>query len=311
MSTRRNPVPVHIAGAVGKTSTARMLDAILAAETQDIAPTAIILSAGPAADGRTWRDVLEHVGSGVAIVSADDAEIRAAVTSASTVTFGYAQDADVRLDTIDTALDGTRCDIVVAEETYTVNVPLIGEHAAANLCAAVATALAHGIEVPRAIRALESLTSVGEWTMMPTRAPNGAVIINDAVSANWASTAAALKTLAQITPSSSRSIAVLGAIDCEAHTLADIHDRIGRLVVRLNIGQLLVVGDDARHIHAAAGLEGSWDGESKLFEDSVAVYDFLNEDLRSDDIVLVKSAARVGLGHLADRLSSAEPEALI
>jgi len=66
------------------------------------------------------------------------------------------------------------------------------------------------------------------------------------------------------------------------------------------------VGPAARHIHAAAGLEGSWDGESVLVDDADAAYDVLRDVLRPGDIVLVKSSNSAGLRHLGDRLAGIE-----
>jgi len=65
------------------------------------------------------------------------------------------------------------------------------------------------------------------------------------------------------------------------------------------------VGEGARHIHAAAGLEGSWDGESMLVPDQDAAYDVLREQLRPGDIVLVKSSNSAGLRLLGDRIAGA------
>ena len=83
------------------------------------------------------------------------------------------------------------------------------------------------------------------------------------------------------------------------------HDRIGRLAVRLNIGKLVVVGHRARHIHLAAGLEGSWDGESVLVEDLAEAEAFLASELRAGDVVLVKSSKSAELRFLGDRLAEA------
>lgn len=81
------------------------------------------------------------------------------------------------------------------------------------------------------------------------------------------------------------------------------HDRIGRLIVRLNIDKLIVVGHAARHIHNAAGLEGSWDGESVLVESADVAYDLLREVLQPGDVVLVKSSKSAGLRMLGDRIA--------
>ena len=53
----------------------------------------------------------------------------------------------------------------------------------------------------------------------------------------------------------------------------------------------------------AAGLEGSWDGETMLVPDADAAYDVLKADLRDGDVVLVKSSKSAGLRFLGDRLA--------
>jgi UDP-N-acetylmuramoyl-tripeptide--D-alanyl-D-alanine ligase len=115
--------------------------------------------------------------------------------------------------------------------------------------------------------------------------------------------AAALRTLAQIVAPDQRSVAVLGEMAELGEVADDEHDRIGRLAVRFNIRKLIVVGHRARHIHNAAGLEGSWDGESVLVADADEAYDVLRDELRPGDVVLVKSSGSAGLRFLGDRIA--------
>jgi len=75
--------------------------------------------------------------------------------------------------------------------------------------------------------------------------------------------------------------------------------------VRLNIQKLIVVGHGARHIHNAAGLEGSWDGESMLVATADEAYDRIRDDLRAGDVVLVKSSKSANLRFLGDRIGEA------
>ena len=117
------------------------------------------------------------------------------------------------------------------------------------------------------------------------------------------SMAAALKTLAQVTGPDQRSVAVLGEMAELGEHADEEHDRIGRLVVRLNVRKLVVVGHAARHIHNAAGLEGSWDGESVLVGTADEAYDLLRDELREGDVVLVKSSGSAGLRFLGDRIA--------
>jgi UDP-N-acetylmuramoyl-tripeptide--D-alanyl-D-alanine ligase len=139
---------------------------------------------------------------------------------------------------------------------------------------------------------------------------DGVTVINDAYNASPDSTAAAMKTLAQIVTPGQRSVAVLGEMAELGEFAQEEHDRLGRLAVRLNIGKLVVVGERARHIHLAAGLEGSWDGESVLVPDVDAAYDLLREELRPGDVVLVKSSKSAGLRFLGDRIAGRDDGAV-
>ena len=82
------------------------------------------------------------------------------------------------------------------------------------------------------------------------------------------------------------------------------HDAIGRLVVRLDVQRLVVVGEGARPIHQAAGLEGSWGQESMFVPDVEGALAVLREQLRPDYVVLVKASRSVGLEAVAAALIS-------
>lgn len=297
---------IAIAGSVGKTSTRAMLDAILDAvpSLEGAPPILVVLSAGADDESRGWDDLLRELpADATAVLTADDATVsRTQQGPTSTVTFGLSPSADFRADDIEATIDGTSFTLHVAGDTHEVRLRILGEHQVLNACAALAGAHAAGIPLTAAIAALEAVPSVGPRIMEPTRRADGVVIINDAVGATSVSAAAALKTLALI-GAQHRTVAVLGEVDTPAEDSREAHDRIGRLVVRLNIKKLVVVGNDARHIHNAAGLEGSWDGESVLVDTADEAYDLLRDELRTGDIVLVKSTAAADLGTLAERLA--------
>jgi UDP-N-acetylmuramoyl-tripeptide--D-alanyl-D-alanine ligase len=132
--------------------------------------------------------------------------------------------------------------------------------------------------------------------------PEGVTVVNDAYNASPDSMAAALRTLAQIAAPGERTVAVLGEMAELGEFSVEEHDRIGRLVVRLGIGQLVVVGRGAFPIHQAATLEGSWDGESVYIEDVDEAVRALQDMIRPGDVVLVKSSKSAGLRFLGDRL---------
>ena len=248
--------------------------------------------------------VRELPASAVAVLNADDDRVAAmaGMTAARVVWFGLSPDAEVRADGVRATASGTRFTLIVDGAAHEVALRILGEHHVSNALAALTVARELGVPVERAIAAIEAVPRAERWRMEVLQPGGGITVINDAYNASPDSTAAALKTLAQIREPEQRTVAVLGEMAELGEYSHDEHDRLGRLVVRLNIGKLVVVGEGARRIHAAAGLEGSWDGESVFVPDLDAAYDLLREQLRAGDIVLVKSSKSAGLRFLGDRL---------
>jgi UDP-N-acetylmuramoyl-tripeptide--D-alanyl-D-alanine ligase len=243
-------------------------------------------------------------GGAVAVLNADDSRVAemAGWTRARPVWFGLSAKADLRADDVRATADGTSFEVVADGERHAVRLRILGEHHVSNALAALTIARELGVPIERGIAAIERVGRAERWRMELLDPGTGVLVINDAYNASPDSTAAALKTLAQIVGPGQRSVAVLGEMAELGEYAQEEHDRIGRLAVRLNIGKLIVVGERARHIHAAAGLEGSWDGESVLVADPDAAYDLLREELRPGDVVLVKSSKSAGLRFLGDRL---------
>jgi UDP-N-acetylmuramoyl-tripeptide--D-alanyl-D-alanine ligase len=241
----------------------------------------------------------------VAILNADDPRVTrmAPRTMAKVVWFGLDSSADVRADDVEATATGTAFTLVVDGTSRRVQLKILGEHHVMNVLATLAGARALGVPIDRAVPRIESLERAERWRMEVLRRPDGVVVINDAYNASPDSMAAALKTLAQITRDGQRSVAVLGEMAELGEYADEEHDRIGRLAVRLNVQKLIVVGHNARHIHNAAGLEGSWDGESVLVANADEAYDLLRDQLREGDVVLVKSSGSAGLRFLGDRFA--------
>jgi UDP-N-acetylmuramoyl-tripeptide--D-alanyl-D-alanine ligase len=243
--------------------------------------------------------------TGTAVLNADDDRVAgmASVTAARVVTFGQGPTADYRASDVDVSASGTSFTFEHAGTSRPVSLRILGEHHVMNALAALTVVGEWGVDLDRAVSVLEGVTRAERWRMEVLDAPGGVTVVNDAYNASPDSVAAALKTLAQITGPDRRSVAVLGEMAELGEFARDEHDRVGRLVVRLNVRQLVVVGHEARHIHMAAGLEGSWDGESVLVDTIDEAYDLLQGSLRAGDVVLVKSSKSAGLRLLGDRLA--------
>jgi UDP-N-acetylmuramoyl-tripeptide--D-alanyl-D-alanine ligase len=194
-------------------------------------------------------------------------------------------------------------DAPIPSGTFPVRPDLLGEHQAANVLAALTGALAAGVDPAAACAALEGAKLASGHRMEVHRA-GGALVINDAYNANPDSMRHALKTLAHL-GRTHRTIAVLGEMLELGPDSVRLHDEIGRLVVRLNISQLYVVGDGAAPIHHGASLEGSFGGESEYVDTVDEALAVLERTVRPGDAVLLKSSRDAGLRWLAQPLVEA------
>jgi UDP-N-acetylmuramoyl-tripeptide--D-alanyl-D-alanine ligase len=241
---------------------------------------------------------------GVAVLNADDPLVSAMATVAPgrVVTFGEGPGSTVRLQGL-TLDDRGRpsFEVVSGSERALVELRLVGEHQASNALAALAVGSALGLPLSAGAEALAGIESTSKWRMEVVEAEAGITLVNDAYNANPDSMRAALKALASMGRGrGSRTVAVLGEMLELGESSRDEHDAIGRLAVRLDIGQLLVIGEPARPLHLGASLEGSWGEESVFVPDKVAAATWLGDNLRPGDLVLLKASRGVGLEDLAD-----------
>ncbi|MDQ0708476.1 UDP-N-acetylmuramyl pentapeptide synthase [Arthrobacter woluwensis] len=179
---------------------------------------------------------------------------------------------------------------------------LIGLHHVNNLLAAAAAAFALGVRPEDIAASLSAQKASSRWRMERTERPDGVTVINDAYNANPESMRAALKTLAQL-GRERRTWAVLGAMLELGEDSIREHTAVGTQVVRLNIDQLLVVGQEARALYISAINEGSWGSEALFAADLDEAEAILAEQLLPGDLVLFKSSNGVGLRHLGDRIA--------
>lgn len=219
------------------------------------------------------------------------------------ISFGTAGDADYRATNLQLTIDGTSFELHWPDaQISSVLLQILGEHHVMNALASLAVADHFGLNRDAAIAAIAAMPLAERWRMQVEHRADGVTVINDAYNASPDSMKAALQTLAQLGKTGRRTIAVLGEMAELGQFSRDEHDAMGRFVVRLNIDQLVVVGEGARLIHSGAVLEGSWDGESKFYESIDEAFEAVREMLVPGDIVLVKSSKSANLRHLGDKL---------
>jgi UDP-N-acetylmuramoyl-tripeptide--D-alanyl-D-alanine ligase len=242
---------------------------------------------------------------GLAVLNADDPRVAAmapiAAESEVAVRWFGRSAGDVRATDVEVGADGTHAQIVVDGAAMPLHLQVLGEHHVMNALAAIAAATALGVRAADAVSRVESVEIAERWRMQPLGSDR-VRILNDAYNASPDSMSAALRTLAQIVRPGERTVAVLGAMSELGEYADEEHDRIGLLAVRLNIQRIVVVGAAARRMYLEAIAQGSWDGEAVFVTDADAAYEYLVQELRDGDRVLVKSSNSAGLRFLGDRL---------
>ena len=243
--------------------------------------------------------------TGVAVLNADDPRVARMTTPGTTLTYGFAAAADVRIENLE--LDERIrpiFDLVYGEDRARVRLRVAGEHQASNAAAAATAGLALGMSLAEVSSQLEQAEIVSRWRMEVNDSTAGVTVINDAYNANPESMTAALKALAEFGRNrpNNTTWAVLGEMLELGDSTTDDHDRIGRLAVRLHVHRLIAVGEGARAIHLGAAHEGSWDGESVWVPDAAAATEVLAAEARSGDVVLIKASRAVGLERVAEAL---------
>lgn len=238
-------------------------------------------------------------------LNADDGMVAAMKdrTKASVIWFGTSSEceywaSEISLSKFGTSFvmhwpDGDKSDIQLS---------ILGEHHVMNALAAASVSHGLGASKQQIVSALEAMELAERWRMQRLVRPDGVTVINDSYNASPDSMKAALQTLAQLGRMGSRTIAVLGEMAELGEYSRHEHDSIGRLVVRLNIDQLVVVGEGAKLIHMGASQEGSWDGESQFFPSIAEALEYLRGILADGDTVLVKSSKSANLRFLGDDL---------
>ncbi|GAA4962385.1 UDP-N-acetylmuramoyl-tripeptide--D-alanyl-D-alanine ligase [Yinghuangia aomiensis] len=250
-----------------------------------------------AAIARTKGELVRGLAAGgTAVLNADDPRVAAmrTLTGGPVLTFGRAQDADVRVH--DLSLD--RCGrpsftLRTAGASVPVRLPIVGAHQALNAAAAVAAGLAAGVSLDEAAAALAG-ASVSEWRMEPRRLSGGAVLLNDSYNANPDSTRAGLDALAAV--EGRRRIAVLGEM-LELGDASDAeHFAVGKYAAS-RADTVVTVGAAARTI-----AEGAGERAVPLDDNDVAV-GWLRGHLTAGDVVLIKASRGARLDEVAAALT--------
>jgi len=235
--------------------------------------------------------------TGYAVLNADDEHtaLLAPQTSATVVTVGYAQGANVRITDV-TVADDLRTAFTLDGHRF--ELPLRGIHQVQN--AALAAVVAHaafGVDWVDIATGLRSARA-SRWRMEVAERRDGAVVLNDAYNANPDSMDAALHALVHL-PAPGRRIAILGDMRELGEYSAAAHERVGTRAVELGVDVVVGVGHGGAIIADAARAGGIEGHTAATAADAQALASKL---VGPGDAVLVKASRALGLQTVAHAL---------
>ena len=239
------------------------------------------------------RELIEGLPrDGVAVLNADDPRVSrfGEVHPGRTVTFGFAETADVRAEAADLRADGSHFRVAGVDcETG-----MVGRHAVMNLLAAIAVASVFGI-APDRLR--DAVRGFGVGKMRGERIEhNGILIWNDCYNSNPEAAQSMIDVLGA-TPASKR-IAVLGEMLELGSAGEELHRRLGRYAAEHGVDVLIGVRGSARGMVAAAEEAGI---HSVFFEDATEAGEYARSVARPGDAVLFKGSRGVQVERALER----------
>jgi len=224
---------------------------------------------------------------GVAILNYDDPYVRPmkARTKARVFYYGLSPEAHLWADDVQgMGLDGIRFRLHYKKESIYLRVPMIGRHSVETALRAAAVGLVEGLTWDEIIRGLQE--SQAQLRLSAVRTESGALIIDDTYNAAPESTLAALNLLDEM---AGRKIAVLGDMLELGQYEREGHQKVGMRAAEVT-DVLVTLGLRAHIIAESARKAGMKKSAVFEYEDIAAVINWLEENLTSNDAVLVKGS---------------------
>jgi UDP-N-acetylmuramoyl-tripeptide--D-alanyl-D-alanine ligase len=230
---------------------------------------------------------LPEAPKGVAILNYDDHWVRemADKTQARVLFYGLDPVADLWADQVEgLGLDGIRFRLHYRNETLHLRVPLIGRHSVHTVLRAAAVGLVEGLNWQEIVNGLRAGHT--QLRLVAVRAESGALLLDDTYNASPQSMLAALALLDEM---DGRKVAVLGDMLELGRYEWQGHEMAGRRVAEV-ADVLVTIGERGRMIAAAACRMGFPPQRVTELDDSDQAITFLQQNLHSNDVVLVKGS---------------------
>jgi len=261
---------------------------------------------GQAGIARAKFELVEALpANGVAFLNCDDAYVSQFGRGflGRTVYFGLGPCSDPRILSATEDERGLLLRYRAREQESELRLNLLGAHNALNAMAAMAVALEAGVELNAAAAALSELTAGDKRGQVLELA--GATILNDSYNSNPEALRSMIRTLAA-RPARGRRILIAGEmLELGGHAEM-LHTACGQAAAEAGINMVVGVRGSARHLASAACAGGA---ACVFLPDAEAAGQWLAENLRAGDVVLVKGSRGVHLERAIEKAKELLPSA--
>jgi UDP-N-acetylmuramoyl-tripeptide--D-alanyl-D-alanine ligase len=240
---------------------------------------------------------------GVAILNADDFRVLAMrkLHKGNTITYGIERKADVSASDIEMARFGeTRFTLCTPQGKAEVSMQLSGRHNVLNALAAAAVGFCFEMSAPEIAAALRLIAPPPQRGEVLHFAEDF-TIINDAYNSNPAALLGMVKTLVDSgRQDAKRLIVVAGEMLELGKNEREIHQTTGEQIAASGIDFLIGVRGLARDMTKSAKNAGL--RETRFFDNSTEAGEFLANEVKSGDLVLVKGSRGVRTENVIEKL---------
>lgn len=215
------------------------------------------------------------------------------------ITYGIENKSDVNAKDIEMEESSSSFICEDKEESYKINVPVGGLHFVYNAICAATVGKELNIPKEQIKNAIETF-ELTKKRMDIEALKNGAKIINDTYNASLESMKAALNYLSSV--AKSRKIAVLGDMFELGEFSENLHQEVGKEVVKNKIDVLICNGKNAKYIAKGAKDNGMKEEDIHYFAKAEDVIMYLKKEIKSTDTILFKASNGMRFFNLVESL---------
>lgn len=214
-------------------------------------------------------------------------------------TYGIENDSDVMAENIILNENDSEFICNIKGEKFKIKVPVGGIHFVYNAICAVTVGTLLGLNQEQIKNGIETF-ELTKKRMDITELKNGVTIINDSYNASFESMQASLKYLNGL--NSKRKIAVLGDMFELGEFSEELHEKVGKEVVKNKIDILICCGKNAKYIVENAEKEGMKKQNIYYFETREQVEELVKKIWQSGDSILFKASNGMKFFNIVENL---------